>query len=293
MRDLLRRIERGTQNHSCLQDLEAFSPTADNSLVARNVLLRCCECENLFLEINTFIWPAAALLWSQRAASALPVRSEVLLASSHSSSGGAMHSSSSVPQQSAPGSSSSAYGVFAGGLIGLSLGESSADTDAEAAAGIFLRGIPTTTTREELRATFEGYGNVVSVTIVPRRTHETFTAYVDFDNEEAAQQVGRDDLLNCPLFAVDLLLQHLAADKLCYRLVLSCLCCCLHVSLPHVLCSTYPAGVPLQLGGVNVLVLPKVPKPQRQNKGPSAGAQHLLLLCSCALCWSVCKTSLL
>lgn len=56
--------------------------------------------------------------------------------------------------------------------------------------GIFIRGIPSTTTREELKDKFGSYGNVVTVTIVPSRTHETYTAYVDFDSETAAQKVG-------------------------------------------------------------------------------------------------------
>ena len=57
------------------------------------------------------------------------------------------------------------------------------------AQGIFLRGIPAKTTQAELRAKFEGYGNVVGITIVPSRTHETYTAYVDFDSEAAVQKV--------------------------------------------------------------------------------------------------------
>jgi RNA recognition motif-containing protein len=56
--------------------------------------------------------------------------------------------------------------------------------------GVFLRGIPNTTTREELKERFGTYGNVVAVTIVPSRTHETYTAYVDFDSEAPAQKVG-------------------------------------------------------------------------------------------------------
>jgi hypothetical protein len=35
--------------------------------------------------------------------------------------------------------------------------------------GIFLRGIPSTTTREELKERFGPYGSVVSITIMPSR----------------------------------------------------------------------------------------------------------------------------
>jgi hypothetical protein len=59
------------------------------------------------------------------------------------------------------------------------------------ALGVFLRGIPSSTTRDELREKFAGYGNVVSVVIVPSKTHETYTAYVDFDSEAAASKVSR------------------------------------------------------------------------------------------------------
>jgi RNA recognition motif-containing protein len=59
------------------------------------------------------------------------------------------------------------------------------------ALGVFLRGIPSSTTRDELREKFGGYGNVVSVVIVPSKTHETYTAYVDFDSEAAASKVSR------------------------------------------------------------------------------------------------------
>jgi len=57
--------------------------------------------------------------------------------------------------------------------------------------GVFIRGIPPTTTKEELKSKFDSYGNVVSVSIVPSRTHETYTAYVDFDSEAPAQKVCR------------------------------------------------------------------------------------------------------
>lgn len=59
---------------------------------------------------------------------------------------------------------------------------------------MFLRGIPSSTTRDELREKFGGYGNVVSVVIVPSKTHETYTAYVDFDSEAAASKVRAADL---------------------------------------------------------------------------------------------------
>lgn len=56
--------------------------------------------------------------------------------------------------------------------------------------GIFLRGIPPTTTQDELESKFAPYGKIVQVSIVPSRTHDTYTAYVDFDNETAAQKVS-------------------------------------------------------------------------------------------------------
>jgi RNA recognition motif-containing protein len=56
--------------------------------------------------------------------------------------------------------------------------------------GIFLRGIPPTTTQDDLESKFAPYGKIVQVSIVPSRTHDTYTAYVDFDNETAAQKVG-------------------------------------------------------------------------------------------------------
>jgi RNA recognition motif-containing protein len=63
-----------------------------------------------------------------------------------------------------------------------------ASADSEA-AGIYLRGIPNSTTRDDLIAVFEQYGTITHVLVIPSRTHDTNTAYVDFDTEAAAQKV--------------------------------------------------------------------------------------------------------
>jgi RNA recognition motif-containing protein len=52
---------------------------------------------------------------------------------------------------------------------------------------VFLRGIPAATTEEELHGVFGKFGNIVKVAIIPSRTHDTNTAYVDYDTTEAVQ----------------------------------------------------------------------------------------------------------
>lgn len=58
------------------------------------------------------------------------------------------------------------------------------------ACGIFLRGISRETTREQLAATFESFGAISNILIVPSRAFDTNTAYVDFEQEASAQKVG-------------------------------------------------------------------------------------------------------
>ncbi|KAF8056744.1 STL1 [Scenedesmus sp. PABB004] len=52
-----------------------------------------------------------------------------------------------------------------------------------------VRGIPGTTTCEQLAALFESCGPITNVLVVLSRTHETNTAYVDFAQEASAQKV--------------------------------------------------------------------------------------------------------
>jgi hypothetical protein len=55
--------------------------------------------------------------------------------------------------------------------------------------GIFLRGIPQSTQVEDLSRLFEVYGSIAKIQIVPSKTHDTNTAYVDFETEVAAAKV--------------------------------------------------------------------------------------------------------
>jgi hypothetical protein len=52
---------------------------------------------------------------------------------------------------------------------------------------VFLRGIPAATTEEELHGVFGKFGNIVKVAIIPSRTYDTNTAYVDYDTTQAVQ----------------------------------------------------------------------------------------------------------
>jgi RNA recognition motif-containing protein len=63
------------------------------------------------------------------------------------------------------------------------------DSAGSEAAGIYIRGIPNSTTRDELAGIFEQYGPIVQCLVIPSRTHDTNTAYVDFETEASAQKV--------------------------------------------------------------------------------------------------------
>lgn len=70
-------------------------------------------------------------------------------------------------------------------------GGSGGDNEPADPTGVYLRGIPASTTRDELQRLFEGYGTITDILIVPSRTHDTNTAYVDFEAESSAQKVGK------------------------------------------------------------------------------------------------------
>jgi RNA recognition motif-containing protein len=61
----------------------------------------------------------------------------------------------------------------------------------EESRGVFLRGIPVETTEAELREIFSKCGPISRINIVQSKTHETNTAYVDFDTREAMVEALR------------------------------------------------------------------------------------------------------
>ena len=61
----------------------------------------------------------------------------------------------------------------------------------EEARGVFLRGIPVETTEAELRDIFSRCGPINRINIVQSKTHETNTAYVDFETREVTLEALR------------------------------------------------------------------------------------------------------